>query len=70
MKVEADGSTIKAYLNGTEQVSTVDTAITGNLRTGITLFKGVGETARGNGFEAADLSPAGGYAHSRVVIVG
>lgn len=52
-KVSANGSTIKSYCNGTEKLSTTDTAITGNLRTGIQLFTAVDDAL--DDFEAADL---------------
>lgn len=56
LKVEADDSGVKGYLNDTEVVSSSNTDITGNLRTGIYSHK------RGdlNDFEAADLGGGGG----------
>lgn len=52
-KVSANGSTIKSYCNGTEKLSTTDTAITGNLRCGVQLFAAVDDLL--DDFEAADL---------------
>lgn len=55
IKVSVDGSTIKRFRNGTEQDSVTDTAITGNLRTGITMST---NTMSVDTFEAADLAAA------------
>lgn len=55
-KVEANGSTIKGYVNGVEVVSVTDTAITGNTRCGV-------NTPTTNicwdSFECSDLSVGG-----------
>jgi hypothetical protein len=51
IKIEANGSTIKAYQNGIERTSSTDTAITGNLRCGILGFEA---DKTYNNFEAAD----------------
>ena len=62
VKCEINGSTLKGYDDGVEQLSITDTSITGYLRTGI--------TARTNGeaesFEAADLAPAGGILYTQL----
>lgn len=52
-KTEADGSTIKGYSDGVEVASSTDTAITGNLRTGMTA-RATNNIA--DNFEAADLA--------------
>lgn len=57
IKGESNGSTIKAYLNAVEKVSVVDTAITGNLRTGIGGWPRDAQY-RVDNFEAGDLGAA------------
>ena len=52
LKVQANGSTIKGFDAGSELLSVTDTAITGNLRTGLTSYA-VDETFAS--FQAADL---------------
>jgi hypothetical protein len=54
----ADGSTIKGYANAVEKASTTDTAITGNLRAGMSQFGNAGRLH--DNFEAADLGGGGG----------
>jgi hypothetical protein len=56
-KIEANGSTIKAYVNGTQKVSVTDTSITGNVRCGLGQF-GTGDSTLDT-FTAADLAAAG-----------
>ncbi len=56
VKVQADGSTIKSFFNGSEVDSVTDTAITGNLRAGLMSRNGGNaDGSRGDDFEAADL---------------
>jgi len=62
LKVQANGSTIKGYASGAEILSTTDTAITGNLRTGLTSY-GSNETFES--FEASDLAAPGHPASKR-----
>ena len=57
VKVYSDGSTIKAFYDGGELVSATDSAITGNLRTGMRHNTNIGTSIVDN-FEAADLSAA------------
>lgn len=61
IRVEADGSTITGKINGATSVGPVtDTAITGNLRTGIYGYMdGAGDTINLDDFSAADLAAAG-----------
>lgn len=51
-KVQADGSTIKGFFAGVENLSVTDTAITGNLYCGLNIF---GTDAILDDFQAADL---------------
>jgi hypothetical protein len=56
-KLECDGSTITRYLNGGAQNSTTDTAVSGNVRTGLHGFRNSGNQGmRLDAFEAADLA--------------
>lgn len=56
VRVQADGSTIKSFFNGSEVDSVTDTAITGNLRAGLMSRNGGNaDGSRGDDFEAADL---------------
>lgn len=55
-KVEANGSTIKAYQSGTERLSVTDTAITGNLRGGIWGYRNAASSATLDNWSAADLA--------------
>lgn len=60
IKVQADGSTIKGYVNAVERHSVTDTAITGNTRCGLFVYAPAAEgNAWGDSFEAADLAAAG-----------
>lgn len=69
LKTEADGSTIKGYLDSTEEFSVTDSAITGNLRTGISGFiDGAAGDVEHDNFEAADLAAAP-EARKRVLII-
>jgi hypothetical protein len=72
LKLEVNGSDLDLYGNdGTElKVSVTDTSITGNLYAGVSGSHTGSNRNQWNNFEAADLSPGGGSAHSRVVIVG
>lgn len=63
-KTSINGSTLKGYQAGVERVSTTDTAITGNTRTGISGYQDYG-TLRVDDFEAADLS-AGGILYTQL----
>jgi hypothetical protein len=54
MQVRIDGSTLTGRINGTQVISTTDTAITGNLRTGLHLYYAT--TSALDSFEAADLT--------------
>jgi len=56
LKVEVNGSTIKLFKNGVEQLSTTDTAITGNLRCGVSGLAGTTGNARIDNFQASDLT--------------
>jgi len=62
LKVEANGTTIKAYLNGTEKVSVTDSAIDGTTvggkRGGIGGFKGSTGRNTWDSFEFGDLGGA------------
>jgi hypothetical protein len=53
IKLSANGSSIKFYVNGVEQISFTDTSITGNVRGGIFGYIGSGCTL--DDFQAADL---------------
>lgn len=56
IKTEVDGSTIKFYVNGTEELSVTDTSITGNTRTGFWGYKQhASNRVNLDNFEAADL---------------
>jgi hypothetical protein len=68
-KLEVNGSDLELFDGGASKGTTTDTAITGNLQTGVggaTNFS----ACEWDDFEAADLSPGGGSARSRAVIVG
>jgi hypothetical protein len=65
-KLEADGSTIKTYLNGAETSSSTDTAVTGNLRTGIHINGDANGPPHIDSFEAADLHAEGGAGYRRL----
>lgn len=54
-KIQANGSTIEAFKDAVSLGSLTDTAITGNLRTGISLRE---NTSTGDNVEAADLAAA------------
>lgn len=57
VKVEANGSAISAYLDGTLRVGPeTDTAITGNTRCGMFGFSIDGDDVTGDSWEAADLA--------------
>ena len=58
VKVQINGSTLKSFLNAVEQASVTDTAITGNLRTGIVSYGGAANKPRGDNWSAADLAAA------------
>jgi hypothetical protein len=58
IKIQADGSTITRYRNGSLQDTVTDTSITGNLRTGVEVQQTPGQ--RLDDFEAADLAAAVG----------
>lgn len=60
-KVSASGSTIKAYKAGTERLSATDSAISGNLRTGIQTYRdGAGSSKPSyDAFQAGDFSASG-----------
>lgn len=47
-KIEIDGSTLKAYVNGTEKLSTTDTSLSGQLRTGFMFAAGFNAAAAKN----------------------
>lgn len=68
VKTESDGSTIKCYTSGTERISQTDTAITGNVRTGIRDFHAVTEAVAVDNFEAADLAAGGGGIPAAVAV--
>lgn len=62
IKGQADGSTIKAFFNGTEKISQTNSDITGSVRTGFRMRHSSGWTGtktRFASFEAADLVAAG-----------
>lgn len=63
-KISIDGSTLKSFMDGVEKDSVTDTALTGDLRTGLI---GYGETT-GDSFEAADLA-AGGVTENATPVV-
>ena len=68
-KLEVNGSDLELFDGGVSLGTATDTAITGNLQTGVggtTNFS----ACEWDDYEAADLSPGGGAAHNRVVIVG
>lgn len=59
IKTEVDGSTIKFYVNGVEELSTTDTSITSNTRTGVWGYKQHSSNRINlDDFEAADLGAA------------
>jgi len=53
-KTDATGSTITGYENGTQKVQTTDTAITGNLRTGLLAYTGFSYAMYADDFYATD----------------
>lgn len=56
-KVQANGTTIKSFVNGGEILSTTDSAISSNLRCGLTQFDPA-STGDLDNFQAADLAAA------------
>lgn len=56
IKGQSDGSTQKAFGAGVEKLSLTDTAITGNLRAGISGFQSSADKVTWDDFEAADLA--------------
>ena len=58
VKVQADGTTIKAFFNAGEEISLTDPSISGNLRCGLTGYSDGDYNARQDNFEAADLAPS------------
>jgi hypothetical protein len=58
LKMEVNGSALKAYQSGTQRVSLTDTSITGNTRTGVSMFRQTGASTFDN-FQAADLAAGG-----------
>ncbi len=54
IKIEADGSNLTGFTDTTERLSTTDTDLTGNVRTGFGLRQNV---VRADNFEAGDLFP-------------
>lgn len=59
IRCHCNGSTISRYLNGVQQTSATDTAITTGLRGGISLFSTTGTSPRGDTWQAADLAASG-----------
>ena len=57
-RVQADGSTIKAFLEGVERISVTDTAITGNTRCGMFGYSSTGTGAEADSWIASDLGIA------------
>lgn len=58
-KVSADGSAIKGYINGAEELSATDSAITGNVRCGLRAETNItGHYVSFDNFEASDISGA------------
>lgn len=71
MKVEADGSTIKGYIDGVEKISVSDpTGITGNLRGGIRGYQSGGDTIVVDNVRIADLAAAGAAPQRALMGVG
>jgi len=59
IKIEADGSTIKGYLNGAEVHSVTDTAIASGTRGGLVTYTGhSNDSISGDNFEAGDIAVA------------
>ncbi len=61
VKTQADGSTIKVFLNESEVISVTDTAVAGNNNAGIIVFRGSGSVqgdAIADNFSAGDLAVA------------
>lgn len=65
-KVSADGSTVKGYQAGVERTSNTDTAITGNVRTGIFAYRSAVSSPTIDDFEAADISAGGGILYTQL----
>lgn len=63
LRVEADGSTIKAFIGAVEKHSVTDTNITGNTRGAVrihqTSFSPPGDITEGDSFRVADLAAGG-----------
>lgn len=59
MKVQADGSTIKTFYNGTEYSSVTDTSYTGWLKAGIWSYDGDANHVRIDNWEGGDIAVAG-----------
>jgi hypothetical protein len=60
VKTEINGSTLTGYRTAVQIIQVTDTAITGNLRTGISGRANGANRVRWDTFEAADLAVAGG----------
>jgi hypothetical protein len=58
-RVQCSGSSIKAFQDGVERVSTTDTSISGNTRGGIISYQSMAGGTFFDDFEASDLAPSG-----------
>jgi hypothetical protein len=65
LRVQSDGSTISAWVNGSMVTSVTDTAITGNLRCGLHQYSPNG-TATMDDFEAADIGGGSGLLYTQL----
>lgn len=64
-RTEADGSSISQSLDASEVSSLTDTAITGNVQTGV-LMRAAATSERGDNFEASDLAAGGGIVYTQL----
>lgn len=69
-KIEANGSTIKAYQAGVERLSTTDTSISSNTKCGIVGYFGVTQKPTVDAFQASDLTVAGIELHRTLQLAG
>lgn len=61
MRIKADGSTITGYVDAVEELTTTDSAISGNVRCGVHSYDASGLGGVFDDFEAADLAAATGH---------
>jgi hypothetical protein len=69
MKVQAVGSTIKAFWDGIEKISVTDTTITTGRRAGLRTGGAAGVSRVYDDFEAGDFSVSAGVVKSKGVVL-